>query len=51
MMLMPYNNKGLALDSLGQYDEAITYFDRVLAIEPNDYYALYGKGFSLIQSR
>ena len=28
------NNKGLALDDLGKHQEAITYYDKVLAIDP-----------------
>ena len=29
-------NKGLALDNLGRYKEAISYYDKVLDIDPND---------------
>ena len=35
--------KGLALDSLGQYQEAITLLDKALAIDPNDASARGGK--------
>ena len=38
------SNKGAALRHLGQYQQAIEYFDKVLAIEPNDVYALKNKG-------
>jgi tetratricopeptide (TPR) repeat protein len=30
------DNKGLALYSLGKYNEAISSYDKALAIEPND---------------
>ena len=30
------NNKGIALDSLGKYQEAITWYDKMLAIDGND---------------
>ena len=36
-----------ALDSLGNYTKAILYLDKVLAIDPNDKFALYNKGASL----
>jgi tetratricopeptide (TPR) repeat protein len=41
------NNKGTALFYLGNYTEAIKYFDQALAIQPNDANALGGKGKSL----
>ena len=34
------NNKGLSLNSLGKFNESITYFDKVLAINPNNTIAL-----------
>jgi len=34
------NNKGAALDSQGNYAEAISYYDKALAIDPNDKNAL-----------
>ena len=40
-------NKGLALYYLGKSDEAITYYDKVLAIKPNDLDALSNKGNAL----
>ena len=40
-------NKGDALYDLGQYQEAIGYYDKVLAIDPNDVYALINKGSAL----
>ena len=32
------NNKGLALDDLGNYTGAVKYYDKALAIDPNDTY-------------
>ena len=40
-------NKGLSLGSLGRYQDAIQYFDKVLKIQPNNVKALYNKGLSL----
>jgi tetratricopeptide (TPR) repeat protein len=40
-------SKGIALNDLGRYDEAITYFDKALAINPNYKNALLSKGWSL----
>jgi tetratricopeptide (TPR) repeat protein len=40
-------DKGLALDGLGQYEEAISYYDKVLAIDPNNIFALGNKGLGL----
>jgi tetratricopeptide (TPR) repeat protein len=37
------NNKGAALYNLGKYQEAIEYFDRELAIDPDDRDAAYSK--------
>ena len=34
------NNKGSALLNQDDYDQAITYFDKALAIDPNDKQAL-----------
>ena len=34
------NNKGLSLNSIGKFNESITYFDKVLAIDPNNTIAL-----------
>jgi tetratricopeptide (TPR) repeat protein len=39
--------KGNALGSLGNYTEAISYYDKVLAIDPKDVNALYNKGNAL----
>ena len=36
-------NKGLALDNLGRYKEAISNYDKVLEIDPNDVDALNNK--------
>ena len=41
-------NKGLSLSHLGNYTGAIEYFDRVLAVDPNDKDALYYKGEVLL---
>ena len=40
--------KGLALVDLGQNEEAIRYFDKVIAIDPNDVDALINKGSTFI---
>ena len=42
-MIPAVNNKGAALIDIGKYQEAIEYFDRVLAIDPNDRDASYSK--------
>ena len=39
-----FNNKGMSLNSLGKFNESITYFDKVLAIDPKNVDALTGKG-------
>jgi tetratricopeptide (TPR) repeat protein len=41
------NNKALALDNIGNYAEAIKYYDKVLAIIPNSVDALNNKGNAL----
>src|SRR5919197_943960 len=41
------NNKGLALEKLGKNKEAIIYFDKALAVEPNYATALNSKGVAL----
>ena len=41
------NYKGLALASLGHYDEAILWYDKVLDIDPNNISALNNKGVAL----
>jgi len=40
-------NKGLALYNLGQYDEAIDYYDKALAIDPNNTLALTNKQLAI----
>jgi len=40
-------NKALALDDLGRFDEAITYYNKVLAISPNDTDTLSNAGLAL----
>jgi len=42
-------DKGGALYKLGNYNQAIEFFDEVLKIEPNNFFALYNKGLSLSQ--
>jgi tetratricopeptide (TPR) repeat protein len=42
-------NKGRDLQILGKHQEAISYYDKALAIEPNDLLALYGKGLALYE--
>jgi tetratricopeptide (TPR) repeat protein len=44
-------DKGLALENLRNYTGAIVYFDKALAIDPNDTYALDNKGISLYNLR
>ena len=39
-----YYNLGNTLSSIEEYDEAISYFDKVIAIEPTYYKAYHGKG-------
>jgi tetratricopeptide (TPR) repeat protein len=41
-------NKGLDATNLGNYDEAIQYYDRSLAIDPNNVNALNEKGLTLV---
>ena len=41
------NNKGVALNDLGRYEEALTWYDKALAIDPKHVYALYNKGAAL----
>ena len=41
------NAKGVSLNGLGKYNESITYFDKVLAIDPNNVLALNEKGNAL----
>jgi Flp pilus assembly protein TadD len=43
------NKKGLDLLSSASYNEAITYFDKILAINSTDARALNNKGFALMQ--
>ena len=45
--MIALGNKGLALDKLGRYEEAIEEYDRILAIDPNDINALGNKGLDL----
>jgi tetratricopeptide (TPR) repeat protein len=40
--------KGVALLNSGKYNESIPYFDKALAINPKDFYALYNKGAALL---
>ena len=41
-------NKGIALLNLGKYNESIPYFDKALAIDPNEVNALTQKGVALV---
>ena len=43
------NKKGLDLLSSASYNEAISYFDKILAINSSDATALNNKGFALMQ--
>ena len=43
-------SRGVALAKSGQHEEAIKYYDKVLAIDPNHVNALYGKGAELFNS-
>lgn len=40
-------NKGLVLTELGKYDDALTYFDKIISIDPDDIRACNMKGVSL----
>jgi tetratricopeptide (TPR) repeat protein len=40
-------DKGNSFYNLGNYQEAITYYDKALAIDPNNVYALNAKGVAL----
>ena len=42
-----YNNKGISLDSLEQYDKAIECYDKALKVNPNYYSAVLNKGVAL----
>ena len=42
-----WNNKGLALNKLGRYKEAIECFDRTIEIDSDDYMPWNGKGLAL----
>ena len=42
------NNKGLALNDLGNSSEAITYFDKALSIKPDNIIALNNKNKTLV---
>ena len=35
-----FNNKGMSLNSIGKFNESITYFDKALAIDPKNITAL-----------
>ena len=41
------NNKGISLDNLGKYNEAIEYYDKALEIDPENAEALNNKGVAL----
>jgi tetratricopeptide (TPR) repeat protein len=42
------NNKGMSLYNLGRFNESIAYFDKALAIDPNNVTTLDNKGLALI---
>jgi tetratricopeptide (TPR) repeat protein len=42
-------NKALALGRLGNFTGAILYYDKALAIQPNDTYALDNKAAALVE--
>ena len=42
-----YTNRGDKLFDEREYDQAITYYDKALSIDPHDYVALYNKGVAL----
>ena len=46
-MIKMHYIKGIDVDNLGKYDEAITYYDKALGIDPNDKSALNGKDLAL----
>ena len=39
-------NQGKYLNNIGNYTEALAYFDKVLVVEPNNTEALHGKGLT-----
>ena len=41
------NGKGVVLHNLGQHEEAITWYDKVLEIDENDIIAINNKGNAL----
>ena len=46
-MFYALNNKGLALNNLGKYQEAIKWNDKALVVDPKYVYALGNKGSAL----
>jgi tetratricopeptide (TPR) repeat protein len=42
------NNKGMSLYNLGRFNESIAYFDKALAIDPNNVTTLDNKGLALL---
>ena len=44
-----WNNKGYALAELGQHEEAIECYDKVIRIDPEDYDAWHNKGTALAE--
>ena len=45
------NNKGMSLNSLGKFNESITYFDKDLSTDPKDVDAFTGKKQSLVDKQ
>ena len=44
-----WNNKGIILDELCRFDEAISCFEKAIRLNPNDDYAWNNKGFALFK--
>ena len=42
-----WNNKGIALDDQGHYDQAIICYDKAIELDPNYKDAWYNKGVAL----
>jgi tetratricopeptide (TPR) repeat protein len=47
LAILEFLNGIHTLDSSGRYEEAVNYYDKVLAIEPYHMGALYNKGVAL----
>ncbi|MFF1289288.1 tetratricopeptide repeat protein [Bacillus thuringiensis] len=49
LLAKAYKNKGISLDCLERYEEAIEYFDKALKLNPDDNGILLNKGIALDQ--